>query len=156
MIDQLTVREYQKEDAEVLPPLYKALGYSVEKDELQSRLRDILANPAYGCLVAEKGTQILSFIGYVKLYFFEATGFYYRILAQAVSRNARRQGIATALIDMVKKIASQDGAKAIALNNGDNDERLAANAFYQNYGFRQSSLAFAMNVEEDEHGKEKS
>lgn len=56
---------------------------------------------------------------------------------------------------MVKKIASQDGAKAIALNNGDNDERLAANAFYQNYGFRQSSLAFAMNVEEDEHGKEK-
>ncbi len=57
---------------------------------------------------------------------------------------------------MVKKIASQDGAKAIALNNGDNDERLAANAFYQNYGFCQSSLAFAMNVEEDEHGKEKS
>ena len=54
---------------------------------------------------------------------------------------------------MVKKIASQDGAKAIALNNGDNDERLAAHAFYQNHGFRQTSLA---NVEEDEHGKEKS
>ncbi|EGG40238.1 hypothetical protein O3620_00355 [Streptococcus sp. 27098_8_134] len=42
MIDQLTVQEYQKEDAEVLPPLYKVLGYSAEKDELQSRLRDIL------------------------------------------------------------------------------------------------------------------
>ena len=38
MIDQLTVQEYQKEDAEVLPPLYKVLSYSVEKDELQSRL----------------------------------------------------------------------------------------------------------------------
>ena len=145
MIAQLTVQEYEKEDAEVLPPLYKVLSYSVEKDELQSRLRYILANPAYGCLVAEKESQILGFIGYAKRYFFEATGFYYRILALAVSRNARRQGIATSLMDKVKKIASQDGA---------NDERLAAYA--QNYGFRQTSLAFARNVEENEHGKEKS
>ena len=145
MIDQLIVREYQKEDAEVLPPLYKVLGYSAEKDELQSRLRDILVNPAYGCLVAEKESQILGFIGYAKLYFFESTAFYYRILALAVSRNARRQGIATSLMDKVKKIASQDGA---------NDERLAAHA--QNYVFHQTSLAFARNVEEDEHGKEKS
>lgn len=145
MIDQLTVREYEKEDTKVLPPLYKVLGYSIKKDELKSRLRDILANPAYGCLAAEKGSQILDFIGYVKLYFFEATGFYYRILVLAVSRNARRQGIATALMDKVKKIVSQDGA---------NDERLAAYA--QNYGFRQTSLAFARNVEENEHGKEKS
>lgn len=145
MIDQLTVQEYQKEDAEVLPPLYKALGYLVKKNELQSRLRDILVNPAYGCLVAEKESQILGFIDYTKLYFFESTAFYYRILALAVSRNARRQGIATALMDKVKKIASQDGA---------NDERLAAHA--QNYVFRQTSLAFARNVEEDEHGKEKS
>ena len=153
MIDQLTVQEYQKEDTKVLPPLYKVLGYSAEKDELQSRLRDILVNPAYGCLVAEKESQILGFIGYVKLYFFEATVFYYRILSLAVSRNARRQGIATVLMDKVKKIASQDGAKAMALNNGVNDERLVAHAFYQKHGFRQTSLA---NVEEDEYGKEKS
>lgn len=153
MIDQLTVREYEKEDTKVLPPLYKVLGYSIKKDELKSRLRDILANPAYGCLAAEKGSQILDFISYVKLYFFEATGFYYRILVLAVSRNARRQGIATALMDKVKKIVSQDGAKAMALNNGVNDERLVAHAFYQKHGFRQTSLA---NVEEDEYGKEKS
>ena len=135
MIDQLTVQEYQKEDTEVLPPLYEALGYSVKEDKLQSRLRDVLANPAYGCLVAEKGSQILDFIGYVKLYFFEATGFYYRILSLAVSRNARRQGIATVLMDKVNKIVSQDGAKVMALNNGVNDERLAAHAFYQNPSF---------------------
>lgn len=153
MIDQLTVQEYEKEDTKVLPPLYKVLGYSAEKDELQSRLRDILANPAYGCLVAEKESQILGFIGYAKLYFFVSTAFYYQILALAVSRNARWQGIATSLMDKVKKIASQDGAKAMALNNGVNDERLVAHAFYQKHGFRQTSLA---NVEEDEYGKEKS
>lgn len=153
MIDRLTVREYEKEDTKVLPPLYKALDYLVEKNELQSRLRDTLVNPAYGCLVAEKESQILGFIGYAKLYFFESTAFYYRILALAVSRNARRQGIATALMDKVKEIAGQEGAKSIALSNSVNDERLAAHAFYQNHGFRQTSLA---NVEEDEHGKEKS
>ena len=140
MIDQLTVQEYQKEDTKVLPRLYKVFGYSAEKDELQSRLRDILVNPAYGCLVAEKESQILGFIDYTKLYFFESTTFYYRILALAVSRNASWQGIATALMDKVKKIASQDGAKAIALNNSVNDEQLAAHAFYQNHGFRQTSL----------------
>ena len=156
MIDRLTVQEYEKEDTKVLLPLYKALGYLVEKSELQSRLRDILVNPAYGCLVAEKESQLLGFIDYTKLYFFESTAFYYRILALAVSRNARRQGIATVLMDKVKKIVSQDGAKAMALNNGVNDERLAAHAFYQNHSFRQTSLAFEMNVEENEHGKEKS
>ena len=153
MIDRLTVREYEKEDTKVLPPLYKALDYLVEKNELQSRLRDTLVNPAYGWLVAEKESQILGFIGYAKLYFFESPAFYYRILALAVSRNARRQGIATALMDKVKEIAGQEGAKSIALSNSVNDERLAAHAFYQNHGFRQTSLA---NVEEDEHGKEKS
>ncbi|RSJ13328.1 hypothetical protein D8832_03855 [Streptococcus intermedius] len=44
MIDQLTVREYEKEDTKVLPSLYKALGYLVEKNELQSRLRSILVS----------------------------------------------------------------------------------------------------------------
>lgn len=43
MIGQLTVREYEKENTKVLPPLYKVLGYSIKKDELQSRLRYILA-----------------------------------------------------------------------------------------------------------------
>lgn len=146
MIDQLTVREYEKEDTKVLPPLYKVLGYSIKKDELKSRLRDILANPAYGCLAAEKGSQILDFIGYVKLYFFEATGFYYRILALSVAKETRRQGIASRLIDELKKQAVKEGVKALALNSGLTAERNAAHQFYQAVGFEKVTAGFALHL----------
>ena len=53
----------------------------------------------------------------------------------------------------VKGMAQMLALAYRALNNGVNDERLVAHAFYQKHGFRQTSLA---NVEEDEYGKEKS
>ncbi|WP_314831377.1 GNAT family N-acetyltransferase [uncultured Streptococcus sp.] len=141
----MQIRKATMKDAEALLSLYEDLGYPTTASKLARRLKMILSQPHYGCLLSERNGEILGFLGYAKFFFFEADGSYYRILALSVAKEARRQGIATALMDKVKKIASQDGA---------NDERLAAHA--QNYVFRQTSLAFARNVEEDEHGKEKS
>ena len=144
------IRKVNETDMEKLLPPYEALGYPVDKDELQSRLKNILANPAYGCLVAEKESQLLGFIGYIKLYFFETSDSYYRILALSVSPTARREGVATALMDKVKKLATENGAKALALNNGLTDVRQAAYQFYENYGFEKVTTGFAMNLEKNE------
>ncbi|AGK70830.1 acetyltransferase [Streptococcus cristatus] len=144
------IRKVNETDMEKLLPLYEALGYPVDKDELQSRLKNILANPAYGCLVAEKESQLLGFIGYVKLQFFETSDSYYRILALSVSPTARREGVATALMDKVKKLATENGAKALALNSSLTDVRQAAYQFYENYGFEKVTTGFAMNLENNE------
>ena len=144
------IRKVNVTDIEKLLPLYEALGYPVDKDELQSRLKNILANPAYGCLVAEKESQLLGFIGYVKLQFFETSDSYYRILALSVSPTARWEGVATALMDKVKKLATENGAKALALNSGLTDVRQATYQFYENYGFEKVTTGFAMNLENNE------
>lgn len=100
-------------------------------------------------LVSEEDDKLLGFIGYAKLFFFEASGFYYRILALAVSRKSRRKGVATALMDEVRKIAAEDGAKALALNSGLTDDREAAYQFYGNYGFEKVTTGFAFNLENE-------
>ena len=38
------------------------------------RLEMILSQPHYGCLLAERNGEILGFLGYAKLFFFEADG----------------------------------------------------------------------------------
>ena len=94
----------------------------------------ILSQPHYGCLLAERNGEILGFLGYAKLFFFEADG-YYRILALSVAKETRRQGIASRLIDELKKQAVKEGAEALALNSGLTAERNAAHQFYQAVGF---------------------
>ena len=62
----------------------------------------ILSQPHYGCLLAERNGEVLGLLGYAKLFFFEADGSYYRILALSVAKETRRQGIASRLIDELK------------------------------------------------------
>ncbi len=68
MIDQLIVQEYWKK-TQFYRPVCKVLGHSAEKTP-PCILRYILANPAYGCLAAEKGSQILDFVSKVPVSFY--------------------------------------------------------------------------------------
>ena len=78
----------------------------------------ILSQPHYGCLLAERNGEILGFLGYAKLFFFEADGSYYRILALSVAKKQDDKKGASRLIDDLKKQAVKEGVKALALNSG--------------------------------------
>ncbi|QWL82693.1 Protein export cytoplasm protein SecA ATPase RNA helicase [Streptococcus sp. ZB199] len=99
-----------------------------------------------GCLLAERNGEILGFLGYAKLFFFEADGSYYRILALSVAKETRRQGIASRLIDELKKQAVKEGVEALALNSGLTAERNAAHQFYQAVGFEKVTACFALHL----------
>ena len=99
----MQIRKATMKDAEALLSLYEDLGYPTTASKLARRLETILSQPHYGCLLAERNGEILGFLGYAKLFFFEADGSYYRILALSVAKEARRQGIASRLIDELKK-----------------------------------------------------
>ncbi|WP_455238412.1 GNAT family N-acetyltransferase, partial [Streptococcus sp.] len=90
--------------------------------------------------------EILGFLGYAKLFFFEADGSYYRILALSVAKETRRQGIASRLIDELKKQAVKEGVEALALNSGLTAERNAAHQFYQAVGFEKVTAGFALHL----------
>ena len=114
----MQIRKATMKDAEALLSLYEDLGYPTTASKLSRRLELILSQPHYGCLIAERNGEILGFLGYAKLFFFEADGSYYRILALSVAKETRRQGIASRLIDELKKQAVKEGAEALALNSG--------------------------------------
>ena len=75
----MKIRKATLKDAEALLSLYEDLGYPTTASKLSRRLEMILSQPHYGCLLAERNGEILGFLGYAKLFFFEADGSYYRI-----------------------------------------------------------------------------
>ena len=85
----MQIRKATMKDAEALLSLYKDLGYPTTASKLARRLETILSQPHYGCLLAERNGEILGFLGYAKLFFFEADESYYRILALSVAKEAR-------------------------------------------------------------------
>lgn len=64
------------------------------EEELFDQLSRLLKHPDYGFLVLDQGGDLLGFLGYAKLYYFERSGHYYRILAMVVAERARRRGLA--------------------------------------------------------------
>ena len=135
----MKIRKATLKDAE-------ALGYPTTASKQSRRLEMILSQPHYGCLLAERNGEILGFLGYAKLFFFETDGSYYRILALSVAKKTRRQGIASRLIDELKKQAIKEGVKALALNSGLTAERNAAHQFYQAVGFEKVTAGFALHL----------
>ncbi|MGT2665763.1 N-acetyltransferase family protein [Streptococcus rifensis] len=147
------IRQATSTDVPALLPLYEALGYVMTEEELSEQLHHLFKHPDYGLLVLDQGGDLLGFLGYAKLYYFERSGHYYRILAMVVAERARRQGVATQLLDALRAQAISDGASALALNSGIGNHRQAAHAFYQSYGFEQGSLGFALDIEEEKDGQ---
>lgn len=143
----MEIRNANLSDVDSLLPLYSDLGYPTEKAILEKRLNIILNTPDYGCLVAEQDGRLVGFIGYAKLYLFEADGSYYRILALSVLEEARRKGIASQLINAVKELAAKDDAKALGLNSGLLHARKEAYAFYEALGFERVSTGFVLDLE---------
>lgn len=136
------IRAFQMQDVEALCPLYNQLGYPVSASLLVRRLTKLLAQDGYHLLVAAVDREIVAFIGFTKMYMFEADQTYMRILALVVDESHRRQGIAGELLAQVKQIAKEEGASFLALNSGISDERLAAHQFYEKQGFKRTSYGF--------------
>ena len=142
----MQIRKANMKDAEALLSLYENLGYPTTASKLSRRLGMILSQPHYDLLLAERNGEILGFLGYAKLFFFEADGSYYRILALSVAKETRRQGIASRLIDELKKQAVKEGVNTLALNSGLTAARNATHQFYQVVGFEKVTAGFALHL----------
>lgn len=142
MKTNLIIRPYQIEDCKHLCPLYAQLGYPVSVKGLEKRLSKLLTHDDYHFWIAAIDEYPVGFIGFARMYMFEADEDYIRILALVVDKDYRRKGIAAALIEKVKQFAKESGVESLALNSGITNERESAHLFYQNLGFEKSSFGF--------------
>lgn len=141
------IRSYREEDALACQYLLEELGYPSQLKEVKERLNQVLTQENYDLLVFEQEGKVLGLIGYAKMYFFERSGTYLRILALVVDSQHRNQGIATALLNRVKQIGKERGCKALALNSGRGTERKTAHRFYERHGFEKRSIGFSYQIE---------
>ncbi|MDW8742052.1 GNAT family N-acetyltransferase [Streptococcus suis] len=147
------IRDFKDKDITPCVQLMADLGYPTDEQSLQTRWRHLLQQADYHLLVVEENHQVLGFVGFHKMYFFETDGAYFRILALVVSSEHRRKGLATKLLDAVSDFARAEGCRALALNSGLTDQRSGAHQFYKQYGFSMQTAGFTYRlIEGDNNG----
>ncbi len=103
-------------------------------------VRQLLSNPNFIALVAQAGTEVIGGVaGYVLPKFEQARSEFY-LYDLAVAEGYRRQGVATALIEELKKQARQRGIYVIFVQADYGDD--AAVALYSSIGVREDVMHF--------------
>lgn len=142
----MQIRAFKEEDIGAFSRLFSQLGYPTDKKSIQKRCQSLLKNENYHLIVALEKNEVVGFVGFCKMFYFEKDGAYTRILALVVDENYRKQGIGTKLIHYIKRWSLDEGCQAIALNSGIEDKRAEAHKFYEGYGFVKKAYGFIMSI----------
>jgi GNAT superfamily N-acetyltransferase len=144
--DASIIREASVDDAVGLVPLLEQLGYPSNADQIRRRLERLLSDPASNVLVASYDERL---IGLAALHVFpllEQDRPVGQLIALAVDKAWRRQGIGRALVSAAERAAREHGCSALLLNSG--DRRSDAHDFYSRLGFRVTGRRFVKNLDE--------
>ena len=138
----IITREALKED---YPAIYSLmineLGYpDLDENETLKRLESFRKNNDVATFVAVLDGTVAGFIGVGKVVSYEMDGDNAQILALAVSENARRMGVGTALVKCIEGWSFAHGMKSIIVNT--NEIRHDAHAFYENCGYRKYKVSY--------------
>jgi aminoglycoside 3-N-acetyltransferase I len=110
-------------------------------------LRRLLGGDSFIALVALNNGEVIGGIGAYELRKFEQERSEIYIYDLAVSKAHRRKGIATALIEELKKIATERGAYVIFVQADTDIEDEPAIALYTKLGVRKDVFHFDIPVE---------
>jgi aminoglycoside 3-N-acetyltransferase I len=109
-------------------------------------LRRLLRTETFIALTALKNGEVVGGIAAYELQKFEQERSEIYIYDLAVSKRYRRMGIATALVEHLKAIATERGAYVIFVQADTNIEDEPAIALYTKLGHREEVLHFDINV----------
>src|SRR5215813_11264951 len=138
------IRDAESGDAAALAVLMCELGYETKREEMESRLKSILCNPACRTFVAITDGLVCGMIGTFTYASYEHNDASGRILAMVTSSATRRRGIGRALIAATEKDFAQRGIRRIAL-----DTRLGrkdAHRFYESLGYERNGWRFVKQL----------
>jgi aminoglycoside 3-N-acetyltransferase I len=121
------------------------LSYSAKRPSVDYQ-RKLLASDYFIALVAFKEGQIVGGIAAYELKKFEQERSEIYIYDLAVAASCRREGIATAMIEELKRIAAERGAHVIFVQADTGIEDEPAIALYTKMGIREDVLHFDIAV----------
>ena len=147
----LAVRQLTPSDVESMRSLLKTFGQAFNEVETyggnppsDTYLKDLLVSDYFIALAASMGVLVVGGLVAYELRKFEQQRSEIYIYDLAVSAAHRREGIAAALIDELKKIAASRGAYVIFVQADIGDE--PAIALYTKLGIREDVLHFDIPV----------
>ena len=148
------VRQLTPDDVALMEALLATSGEAFDDVDIYSAnrpsagyLRQLLAGDSFLALAALKSGNIVGGIAAYELRKFEQERSEIYIYDLAVSAAHRREGIATVLIDELKKIAAARGAYVIFVQADTGVEDEPAIALYTELGTREDVLHFDIAVE---------
>jgi aminoglycoside 3-N-acetyltransferase I len=126
---------------------FNDLARYTEKPPSPEYLRRLLGGESFIALTALKNGEVVGGIAAYELKKFEQEQSEIYIYDLAVAAAHRREGIATGLIDELKKIAARRGAYAIFVQADTDAEDEPAIALYSKLGTREEVLHFDIAVD---------
>jgi ribosomal protein S18 acetylase RimI-like enzyme len=138
------IRDAELGDALELALLMCELGYKTKREEMETRLKSVLCNPAYRTFVAIMDGFVCGMIGTFTYASYEHNDASGRILAMVTLSATRRRGIGRELIAAAEKDFAQRGISRIAL-----DTRLTredAHKFYESLGYERKGWRFVKQL----------
>ena len=157
----LSIRQLTPDSVPLMDELLTVLGKAFNEVDTYSRnrptaeyLRQLLGSDYFIALAALQNDEVVGGIAAYELKKFEQQRSEIYIYDLAVSEMHRRKGIATALIDELKKIAAARAAYVIFVQADFGDE--PAIALYTKLGIRDDVLHFDIAVGDGNAGAQKS
>jgi aminoglycoside 3-N-acetyltransferase I len=150
----LSVRQITPNDVALMEALLATFGDAFDDSDTYTGnrpnagyLRRLLGNDYFIALAASKNDEIVGGIAAYELIKFEQERSEIYIYDLAVTVTHRREGIATALIEELKKIAAKRGAYVIFVQADMGAEDEPAIALYTKLGKRENVLHFDIAVD---------
>jgi ribosomal protein S18 acetylase RimI-like enzyme len=144
VIVDLTIRDAELGDAVALADLMCELGYKTSSDEMEARLRPVLADSGFKTLVAVLDGRLCGMIGTLAHASHEHNDPSGRIIALVVLKSMRRRGIARQLIAAAENDFSARKITRIALTTRLTREN--AHRFYQELGYVRNGFRYAKDL----------
>lgn len=138
------IRAAKLSDASDLAALMCELGYETTSDEMEARLKSILANARYSTFVAKTGKELCGMIGTLTHMSHEHNDLSGKIVALIVSKKQRHSGVGRALIAAAEKDFARRNVTRLTLTT--RFERNEAHRFYEALGYSRTGFRFAKNL----------
>lgn len=150
----LAIRALGPDDVAVMEAMLATFGEAFDDPETYAGkrpsaayLRRLLAGDSFIALAALKGDEVVGGLAAYELRKFEQERSEIYIYDLAVAAAHRREGIATALIEELKRVAQRRGAYVIYVQADTTVDDAPAIALYTKLGVREDVLHFDIAVE---------
>jgi GNAT superfamily N-acetyltransferase len=136
----VNVRRAGTADAAAIAALLAELGYETPPADVGRRLAELERSGRSAALVAERGGEVAGVLTLHIVPVLHEPGGWCRVTVLVVGQQARRQGLARALVSQAEAIARSHGCVRIEVTSA--LHRDGAHEFYRGMGFAQVSEHF--------------